>query len=114
MRAKGNAFFGHFTQLVQAENVKAAGIGKDRPRPRHETMQASELAHDFDSRTQVEVISVAEENLDAKLFENVLGHGLDSPSRAYRHEHRSFDLAVRGHQSTGTARTLAGFCFELN
>src|ERR1700727_2992349 len=114
MRAKGNAFFGHFAQLVQAENLKPSGIGKDPPRPSHKTMQPSKLAHDFDSRTQVEVISVAEENLDAKLFENVLGDGFDCPSRAYRHEYRGFDLAVRGHQSTGTARTLAGLQCELN
>src|ERR1700722_8940188 len=114
MRAKGNAFFGHFAQLVQAENLEAAGIGKDRPGQSHKTMQAPKLTHDFDSRTQVEVISVAEENLDAKLFENVLGHGFDSPSRAYRHEHRSFDLAVRRVQATAASFAGAGLDLELH
>ena len=44
MRAKCNPFLVDFTELVQAENLEAAGIGQDRPRPRHETMQPAQLA----------------------------------------------------------------------
>jgi len=40
-------------------------------------MQASELADGFDPRTQVEVISIAQKNLDSEIFEDILGHGFD-------------------------------------
>ena len=72
MRAKRHSFLGDFAKFVQAENLEAAGIGQDRPRPGHESVQASEVADGFDSWPQIEVIGIAEKNLDAEFFENIL------------------------------------------
>ncbi len=77
MRAKCNPFLVDFAKLVQAENLEAAGIGQDRPRPRHETMQPAQLADGFHPGTQVEVIGIAEKNLNPEFFQNVLRHAFD-------------------------------------
>ena len=39
-----HAFFGDLAQAVQTEDLKAAGIGQDRPRPGHELVQSAQLA----------------------------------------------------------------------
>src|SRR5271155_2062719 len=70
VRTKRHAFFGDLAQLVQAENLESAGIGQDGLRPRHEAMQPAQPSNGFDSRTQVEVIGIAEKNLDAEFFQN--------------------------------------------
>lgn len=101
VRAKGDAFLGDFTQIVQAEDLEAAGIGEDGARPCHETMQASEVADGIDSRAQIEVIGIAQKNLDAEFFENILRHGFDGRDRADGHENRSLDLAVGSKQTAG-------------
>src|SRR5579863_10243446 len=63
VRAKRHALLSDFAKLVQAENLKAAGIGENRPRPCHKAMQATEITYGFDSGTQVEVVSITEQNL---------------------------------------------------
>ncbi len=105
MRAKRHSFLSHFAKLVQAENLEAARIGENCPRPGHESMQASEIPDSLDSRPQIKVISIAEENLDAEFFENVLRHSFHSSSRAYRHKHGSLDLTVRRKQAAAPGRT---------
>ena len=44
MRAEQHAFFGDLAQAAQAEDLEAAGIGEDGPRPVHELVQPAELA----------------------------------------------------------------------
>ena len=113
MRAERHALFSHFAQLVQAENLEAAGIGQDRPRPRHEPMQAAHLADGFHSRTQVEVIGIAEKNLNPELFENILRHAFDGRNGAHGHKYRGFDLAVRSEQAPGAGRAGVALDMEL-
>ena len=72
------------------------------------------LPDGFDSGTQVEVIGVAEKNLNSEFFENVLRHAFDGRYRAHRHEHRGFDLAVRREQPPGASSAGAGLDMELN
>jgi hypothetical protein len=55
------------------------------------------------------VVGIAEKNLNAEFFENVLRHAFDSGSCAHRHKDRSFDLAVRQSQTTGAGGTAASF-----
>src|SRR6202050_3426993 len=105
MRAERNSLFGYLAKLVQAENLEASGVGEDRTRPRHETMQPAELADSFDSGTQIKVISVAEKNLHAKFFEDILRHPFHRGHGADRHEHRGFNYSMRSEQSPG-ARTF--------
>ncbi len=114
MRAECDAFFGDFAQLVQAENLEAAGIRQDRSRPRHETMQSAEIAHGFDSGAEVKMISVAEKNLNPEFFENILRHTFDCGRRADGHEHGSFDLAVRRDEAAGARRLARGLNAKLN
>src|SRR5579862_4175375 len=99
MRAKCDTFFGNLAQFVQTKNLEAARIGKDRARPRHKTMEPAELSDGLDSRPQIKMISIAEKNLDTEFFENVLRHSFHRCRGSHRHEHRSFDLAVRRKQA---------------
>ncbi len=114
MRAKGDAFLGDFAQIVQAEHLEAAGIGEDRARPCHETVQASELADGLDSRTQIEVISVAEKNLNPEFLENILRHGFDGSYRAHGHEHGGLDGAVRRAEAADSGLLAGGLDVELD
>src|SRR5580700_5458511 len=114
MRTKRHTFFRDLAKLVQAENLEAPRISKDRPRPRHETMQPAHLPDGCHSGTQVEVISIAEKNLNSEFFENVLRHALDGRYRAYRHEYRGFDLAMRGEHSPAASGAGASLDMELN
>src|ERR1700685_3910957 len=50
MRTKRHALFIYFAQLVKAENLKATGVGKYGPRPRHKLMQPAKLADNLNSR----------------------------------------------------------------
>jgi len=51
MRAEGRPLFGNFGQLLQAENLKAAGISEDRPLPVHEPVQAAKAVPNFAQTT---------------------------------------------------------------
>ncbi len=77
-------------------------------------MQASEVANGFDSRPQIKMIGIAQKNLDAEFFENVLRDSFNSSSSAYWHEHWSFDLAMRRTQATAAGRAGVGLNSELN
>ena len=114
MRAKRHALVGDFAKFVQAENLEAAGISQDRPRPGHESVQASEVADGLDSRPQIEVISIAEKNLDPEFFENILRDGFDRGGGAYGHKHGSFDLSMGRDQATSAGRAGAVPDYELN
>ncbi len=100
MGAEGDALFADFAQFIEAENLKTAGIGKDGARPGHETVQPAQLAYLLHSGPQIQVVGVAEQNLHAKFFENVLRNAFDGSQRADRHEDRSFDLAVGSQQAS--------------
>ena len=113
MRAKGDAIFLDLAQFTQAENLEAAGIGENRPRPCHETMQSTEIADGLDSRAQIKMVGIAQQDLNAKIFEEVLGHAFDRGERANRHKYRGFDFAMGRNQSSGTGGAGAGFNLKL-
>jgi len=52
VRAEGGTFVADFSQAAQAENLEAARIGEDRPRPGHEAMQSAHVAYQFVARAQ--------------------------------------------------------------
>ena len=72
MRAESDTFFRDLPQFVQAENLEAAGVGENRPRPRHEAMQPTRLPHLLHSRAQIKMVSISQQDLNADVFENVL------------------------------------------
>ena len=80
VRTEHDAVIGDLAEIGEAENLKAAGIGEDRPRPGHETMQAAELANQLVARTQIEMIRVAKQNLNAQIGERLLRHALHGSS----------------------------------
>jgi len=102
MRAERDTLFADFAQITQTEDLKAAGVGQNRAWPRHEAMQSAQLPDLLDSRPQVEVIGVSQENFNAEFFENVLRDAFDRGQGSHRHEDRGFDFAVRRDQATGT------------
>ena len=57
-------------------------------------MQAAQFRDDFIARAQREVISIAEHDLHAYVFELAGRETLDASVRADRHEDRRFDAAV--------------------
>ena len=84
--------------MAEAENLEAAGIGEQGPLPGHEAVQTAQLAHLFGARPQVEMVSIGQQDLRAQLFQRFLRHAFDRGQRSHRHEHRSFDLAMRSDQ----------------
>ena len=87
-----------FPDFGEAENLEAAAVGEDRPFPIHEFVQAAGGADDVESGPEVEMVSVAEDDLRAHLQQFARVEGLDAGLRADGHEHRRFDDAVRGGQ----------------
>ena len=113
MRTEGHAFFRHFAQFVQAEDLKPTGIGKDRPWPRHKTVQPAERAHLFDTWPQVEVIGIAQQNFHAQFFKDVLRHALDRGQSPHRHKHRGLHYAVRSDELARPRRATSSFNLKL-
>jgi hypothetical protein len=108
MRPKLNAALAYFAQLIQAENLESARIGKNAAFPRHESVQPAHLADGFVSRPQIEVIGVAEENLYAEFFENVLRYALDRAQRSDGHKDGSLDFTVGCEDSAQAGGTVSG------
>ena len=80
MRAELHPFFADLAQLVEAEDLKATGIGKHGPRPGDKTVQPSQPPDQLVTRPQVQVIGIGENDLRVQLFEQMLGDGLDRPA----------------------------------
>ena len=111
VRTKPYAFFRHLTQLVQTEDLESARVGQNGARPRHETVQPTQLAHLLHSRPQVKMVSVAEQDLRAHLLQFTWVERLDAALRAHRHEDRRLNDAMGGDQST-QPRAGRGIGFE--
>src|ERR1051326_1677270 len=96
--AEGDPFFGDLTKLVQAEDLKTARIGENRARPGHETVQSAKFADLIDTWAKEKMVGIAQENLDAQVFEKILRNSFYCRQGAHGHEDRSFDLAMRRDQ----------------
>ena len=114
MRAESHAFLGHLAQFVQTENLETAGVGENRARPRHETVQPAQLAHLLDSRPQIKMVGIAQQNLYAEFLQNVLRHAFHRRQSSDRHEYRSFDYAMRSGQPPSAGRALGRFDLKGN
>jgi len=114
MRTERDAFFAHFSKLVEAEDLESAGVGQNRAVPRHEAVQAAESADLLYARPQIKVISIAQENLNTEFFEDVLRHGFHGSLCSNGHKDRGFDFPMRRGESAATGRAVPGFNLELN
>src|SRR5579862_1797307 len=114
MRTKRYAFFRDFAQIGQAENLKPARIGKNRPIPTHEPVQTAHLSDGLDSGPQIKVVGIAEQNLDTQLFEHILRNALDRTKRPDRHEYRRLDFSMRSDELASARRAASRFNLKLN
>ena len=96
MRTESHSRFRDFSQITQAENLKPSRVSQDRPRPRHEPVQASEPANLFNPGAQKKVIGISQENLYAKFLQHILRHAFDGRLRPDGHEDRRLDRPVGG------------------
>ena len=96
-----DAFFADLAQFAQAEYLKSAAVGQNRPLPVHETVQTAQLLHQMMTRAQIKVIGVGQDDLGIDRQQVFRSHGLDRGICSHRHENRSFDLAVGCFQRTG-------------
>src|SRR5579864_6757652 len=110
MRSERYPFLTDLPQFAQAEHLKPARIGENRPLPGAEFVQSPQSAHQFMPRTQVKMVRVAQDDLRAQLFQNILGDALDRALRAHGHEHRSLHLSMGSGNSPGKA--CAGLRFN--
>jgi len=114
VRAKCHAFFAHLAQLGEAENLKPAGVGQDRPIPGHETVQAAHLPNRLNAWPQIKVVSISQQNLDAKVFQHILGDALHRTQRSHRHEYGGLDLAMRRDELPGAGWAASSFNLKLD
>src|SRR5437016_5680660 len=112
MGAEPHAVFADLAQFAQAEYLVPAGVGEDGAIPGHEPVQPAEPANRLDPWSQIEVIGVAEQDLHAQVFQQILWHALYGGERADRHKDRCLDDAMRGDQASGASITAVSVDFK--
>ena len=101
------ALLGNLAAVGQGEHLEAAAVCQQRAIPPIELMQATCRAQHLKTRTQIEVVGVAENDFGVDiLLQFMLMNGFDAASGADRHEDRRGNVAVVGAQQTGTGITL--------
>ena len=111
---EGDAVFGDFAEVREAEDLETAGIGEDGPGPGHEAVQAAELTDEFVAGAEEEVVSVAEDDRGAQVFPKVaLSEAFDGALSADGHEDRGGDIAVFGVQDAGAGPGEGAFGLEF-
>src|SRR5690242_19662917 len=108
MRLKTRALFGNFAHRGQAENLISAAIGENRPVPAHKSMQPAEFPDQLSPGAQIEVISVAQQNLAAEILEVPGQDRFHRTLSADRHECRGFYNAVGRHETAESGPACGG------
>ena len=111
VRTKPYAFFRHLTQLVQTEDLESARVGQNGARPRHETVQPTQLAHLLHSRPQVKMVGIPQKNLHSQFLQDVLRNALYRRQRSHRHEHGRLHHPMGSSQPPDPRRSAG--CFDL-
>lgn len=107
---KGHALFGDVPQLCQAEDLKAAAVGKNGAVPPGKAVQPTQFGHQAVARAQVQMIGVAQHHLAADLFQIERRQAaLDGGGGGHVHERRGLHGAVHG---TKLAPARRVFSFE--
>jgi len=77
-------------------------------------MQSAELADDFVTGAEKEMVGIGEDDLRVQLPGQVaLHHALHRGLRADRHEDRGFDDSVRGVDASGACASVGALGFEF-
>ena len=107
MALKFTTFLTEFTDACQREDLKTTRVGQYRTIPSIELMQSAGLTKDVESRTKIEMIGIAKDNLSLHLFTQFCE--MDSfytPHRSDGHKDRRHDLTVIGLYKTGSRITI--------
>ena len=98
------ALFSELADSGKREYLEAAAVGEDRAVPAVELMQSACRLDDFESRAQVEMVGVSQDDLGlyllAQFFEM---YTLYAAHSSHRHEDRSLDLSVVGGDDAGAS-----------
>src|ERR1700722_1029341 len=114
MRAKRHAFIGDFAQFAEAENLKTAGIRKNCAGPGHELVQPAQFAVQLVAGAQIQMVSIRQQDLHAKVFEMLLGLSFYRRRSSHWHECRRIDYAVRsGKPPQSRTSGIGGEHFEF-
>ena len=60
------------------------------------------------------MVGVAEQNLDAKLFQHILRDALDRGQGSDRHEHRRLNVSMRSDEPAGTSQAAGSVNFKFD
>ncbi len=97
VRLKTAAFFGDLSDFRQGEHLKSAAVSKDRPVPILKLVQPSHFTQDVKSRTKVEMIGVAKDDLGLDVLLQVpVIDPFDRADSPNGHKYRSPHLTVIG------------------
>ena len=112
--AKVTPSLGDLAALGQRPDLEAAGVGQDRAFPAREAVQAAVRLDHLQSRAQIQVEGVAEDDLGAERAQLVGRHRLDRAVGAHRHEGRGLDAAARKAQPAAAGGAVGGEQVELH
>ena len=97
VRREGAAVRRQLADGAEGEYLETAAVGEDRAVPSLEAVQAAGLPEDAEPGAQIEVISIAEDDLGPDIFLQIpMVHALDAAHRADGHEDGRTDLPVVG------------------
>ncbi len=101
MRLKGGPRFFDLADLRQRHNLKAAGVGQDRPFPTDELVKPAKLGHLLCTGAQHQMIGIAKNNIGPGFLHLIEIKPLDRSHCAHRHEcGRANVAAPRVHRTT--------------
>ncbi len=93
---------------AQAEHLKAARVGEDRPLPLHEVVQVPMALDHFSARAQPEMEGVAQNDLRSDRLDVTWQHAFDGTVSAHWHERRRLDGAARKGQTSAARLAIGG------
>ncbi len=97
VRLEQHPIFGNLPQGIQAEYLKATGVGQNRSRPLHELVQPAERPHRLVPRPKEEVIRVRQNDRRIDFIQQLLRrNALHRRLRPDRHKDRRRNDAVIG------------------
>ncbi len=107
VRLESHPFFYNFTGTTQGIDLIAAAVGENGLVPAVEFVQPPHLLQNFGTRPQVQVVSIAQDDLGLDFVHQfVLVNGFDRTSRANGHENGGFNGAMCRLNQPGSGRGL--------
>ena len=110
VRAELDALIGELAEFGEGEDLESTRVGEHGAGPGDELVQAAQPANQLVPRPQIEMVGVAEDDLSAEVFEDILGDGFDGTLCADGHEDGGFDGLVR--KVDAGAASAGGGCGE--